>query len=544
MENSSDNPDQNQTQVERQVVGGPEGQNTTILPPKSPPPRLRNWLLSLVVLVLLGVGAWAVMRLSDDPVINQPAVVKNEVPLIRMSVQEGPINLFYYGISNDSATLVNNQMYEGLVTYENVNKIVPLLATSWTNPDDKTWLFTLKDGVKFHNGKTLTAKEVKVSLDNASKINSGGLGIELASVEVVNPQTVKVVTKNPDPLLLGRLSSIWIAETSDFKEGEIPAGTGPYTVKAGTKPTADLVELSVFGEYHGGQVYTKELSVKVLSIVKAVEEFNKGNLDMVASMVSGSDKLSLPDQKLVTSNDFTVTFLAMNTSDSDSPLSKLKVRQAIELAIDPTKVLEANKVLGQKVNQFVTADIPGFNTELTFVEKNVELAKTLLKEAGYEDGFSVKLSYASSNNDGMFDSIKEQLAEIGVTVERDGYGDDNAGFFAAIFGGTTELLFLAYSPTVLDSSDTFSELFCDCGSNYLHYNNKEISDLLTNANKTLDEAARLTILKEVGSKLKADVPAVPLYTRDNITALAKPYVAVRHLPTGAPGFKFHEVYLP
>lgn len=544
MEQSSDSPDLNKSSNEVSVVGGPEGQNNTDLPPAPSSPKLRNWLIAFVLVLLLGVGAWAVLRLTDDPENNQPTeVVKNEIPLIRMSVQEGPINLFYYGVTNDSAQMINNYMYEGLVTYESINKIVPNLATSWTNTDDKTWIFKLKENVPFHNGKMLSAQQVKASLDEAKEIGQGGLGIDLASVEVVDPLTVKVVTKAPDPLLLGRLAFISIGDHSTVKTDKVPAGTGPYRIKPESKPNANNVELTAFDNYHGGTVYTKALSVRVLSIADIVEEFNKGNLDIAQTLVSGSNDITLPNIQRVTIKDFTVTFLGMNGADG-SPLTKLKVRQAIELAVDPDAVITANKVIGEVASQFVTADIPGYNTELTRPSVNVEQAKKLLTEAGYPDGFTIKLTYASSNNDGMFNSVKEQLAKIGITVENDGYGDDTEGFFNVVINGQAEFFFLAYSPTVLDASDTYNFLFGQSGNNLIHYQNNTVNDLLDKASTTLNESQRLELLEQVGTELQTDVASLPLYSRDSITVLAKPYAVERHLPNGASGFKFNEVYLP
>src|SRR5665811_2299366 len=176
-----------------------------------------NWkLISLVlaVIALLGIGTYFVMKLSEGDDATPTEVVKNEIPLLRVSLINGPLNEIYYDVVNDGAVAVNNQMYEGLVAYENVNKIVPRLADSWSNPDIQTWVFTLKQNVVFHSGNLLTAEDVKYALENSETVNVGGLGSSIASVEVVDANTVKVVTDGPDPLLLGKLAGLWIIDST------------------------------------------------------------------------------------------------------------------------------------------------------------------------------------------------------------------------------------------------------------------------------------------------------------------------------------------
>lgn len=504
----------------------------------------RNLVIAVVALLLITAGTLVVMQLTkEDAPSTQAEVVKNEISLLRISAQEGPLNLFYTGVSNDGANMVNNHMYEGLVTYENINKIVPLLADSWTNPNDETWIFKLKENVKFHNGEVMTAEDVKAALDQGNKIGQGNSGIDLKSVKVVDPSTVEVVTNGPDPLLLGRLAGIWVTDASaKAEDGQPPVGTGPYAIKAGSEPGANELTLSSFEGYHDGTVYTKELNVQVMSTADAVKAFNEGKIDIATTLVSDSEDLNRPDQQLVTIKDFTVAFLSMNGSKADSPLAKVEVRRAIATTLNPEPIIEAQKVIGEPASQFVTRDIPGFNTDITGYERNIEAAKELLSDAGYPNGFTVSLTYASASNDGQFNTIKAQLAEIGITVTQDGFGDDHDGFFAKLFSGQADLLFLAYSPEVLDASDTFNVMFG--AESALSYKNTKVVDLLGQAAKTLDEQQRLGILKQIGQELFNDVAAVPLYSRDSITALAQPYAVVRHMPNGGSGFKFNQVYLP
>ncbi len=508
-------------------------------------PNSPNWkLIALVVsvLTLLGIGAFLVAKLSGSDEVIQTQAVKNEIPLLRVGLVNGPLNIIYNDVVNDGAQAVNNQIYEGLVAYENINKIVPRLADSWSNPDSSTWVFKLKQGVTLHSGKTLTAEDVKFTLDNPETVGAGGFGATIASVEVVDAATIKITTDGPDPLLLGRLTGLWIID-ADTADQPFPAGTGPYVVKANTPPTEKLIELTAFDGYHGGKVYTRALQFKQLDNADAVTAFNNQEIDIASALFTDSEKLALPNMKTNTINDLGVSFLGTNAI-KDSPLENIKVRQAIEKAIDPTLIVAAQEVLGQPVDQFVSKDIPGFNPKISRTSLNVAEAKQLIIDAGFPDGITLTLSYATSSNQGMFESIKTQLAAIGVTVVADFYSSEDVGaFFDKAFSGTAELLFLNYAPDVLDASDSYGVLFGD-GGIITSTVNTEVASILGEASKTLNEQERLTKLKSISVVLQEAVVSIPLYSRDAVTGLADNYAATRDFPNGGSGFRYSQVYLP
>lgn len=128
------------------------------------------------------------------------------------------------------------QMYDTLVFYEN-GKIVPQLATTWKNVDDLTWEFTLRSGVKFHNGETFDANAVKFTMDRIldpnHKSTQRSRFTALKAVEVVDPQTVRMTTTVPFPVLLIGLTFAYIGAplyTTQNPEKALtsPVGTGPF----------------------------------------------------------------------------------------------------------------------------------------------------------------------------------------------------------------------------------------------------------------------------------------------------------------------------
>jgi peptide/nickel transport system substrate-binding protein len=113
----------------------------------------------------------------------------------------------------------NNNVFEGLGRVVG-GEVKPALATSWTNPDNSTWRFKLRNKVKFHNGDSFTAADVKYSIDEALKNNwpnAFNLGT-VKSVTVVDDYTVDIKTTTPDPVLLNRLVFAFIVSEKQFKE--------------------------------------------------------------------------------------------------------------------------------------------------------------------------------------------------------------------------------------------------------------------------------------------------------------------------------------
>ncbi len=512
------------------------------------PRRRRPLLIGVVVVLLLavlGVLFWVWSKPATQE--TSQTAIKRDISLLRVSTPDGPINQIYPNVSNaDSTSTINTQIFEGLVTYEGITKIVPLLATSWTNPDNETWLFDLKHDVQFHTGRTMTADDVKYSLDKyKDKAWEGVYGTTIKSVQVVDSDTVKITTDGPDPLLLNRLVHLYVIDSKAKKDGDAVAGTGAYVIKAGTKPTASTIDLVAFDSYHGGHVYTREVLFKQKNNDAAVKAFNDGKIDVAAALTNGFEDLKLANQRLLTHQGPTVTFFGINTVKTGSPLRKLAVRQALMLALDPAAIITANKVDGQPIDQFVTPDIPGYNADIARPALNRAKAKQLLSSAGYPNGFTLKLSYGGDAK-GLYANTKKQLAEIGITLKEDYYGDDFDSELGTIFGGAADLFFIGYEPDLLDGSDTFNTIFNgkDDTGKPINYGNDKLDSLLTKANKTLDGTTRLATLQQVATILSDDVAAIPLYTRSEVTATAGPYVMTRDFTASGAGVFYRKVYTP
>ncbi len=231
--------------------------------PAGPPKRLKISLLVVGILLLVGGGVLAFMKNREH--VAPTAPVAQDITQLKVGLVEGPLDRFYPDgpLSTGNFTL-DRQVFEGLVRYDQQAKIIPLLATGWTNPSDDTWVFQLRHGVKFHTGRTMTASDVKASLLARDNGFTQAYGTTIKKVDVVDDYTIKITTDGPDPILLNRLSLLFIFDASSKVKNSPSDGTGPYELKTGTKPTADAIDLTAFADYWGGHAYTRELDFRVL----------------------------------------------------------------------------------------------------------------------------------------------------------------------------------------------------------------------------------------------------------------------------------------
>ncbi len=473
-----------------------------------------KYIIGLILLVLiagLGYAGWKVSTQKQVTAVKTQQV-KKSVAIINVGVIDGSLNSFYPSADDTSATSyqVNNQVYEGLVQFQNVSKVVPSLATSWKNPDDSTWIFNLKSGVKFHDGKTMTAADVKASLEKYQDSAFGGVfTFDAKEITALADNKIKIVTTAPDPLLLHKLAYLMIVDPT-AKEGDAAGGTGPYTVKTGTTPSANALDLVAFDQYHGGKPLTKEVKWALYSSEDDLAgDVVKGKVDYTTSIDTEKNiELVSSKTKLTTVSDtgIGVTSLGINVNKKGSPLQNLKFRQAIAAALDKKQIITDSNLKAEPAEQAVTKDVPGYDSSIVLAKPNLDTAKKLLTEAGYPNGASFTISYSKDTAQDQVDSISKQLKQINVTVKQDPYTNFDDLVEKAFTTGT-DSYFLSYTTDLLDSSDVLSSLFQN-----INYTSAPLDALLDQASKTIDPAKRLTDLQSASKLVIDDVGEVPIYS--------------------------------
>jgi peptide/nickel transport system substrate-binding protein len=513
-------------------------------PKKSP-----HVLKPLIILIII-LAAVAVIAVYLDKHHNQQTTgSKKDIPYLTYGFSDsGDITPAYpiEGAETNNTIFLDTQIMEGLVVNSDQTKIAPLLATSWENPDSSTWVFNLRHGVKFHSGRTMTATDVKYSLDYAvahQNNDNGATDLFLANsikqVDIVNPYQVKITTIAPDAVLLNRLTSLFILD-SKAKLGDPNAGTGPYIVKPGTvKPNATSLDLAAFDGYWGGHVYTRaihfheEPTIDALAAATAKGQYDvSGDYDsqqtaLIKSKVSYYQPLIL--------SDLGVNFITLNTVNKNSPLYYLAARQAITNALDTSAILKAGALTGTPATQVIPPAIPGYDPSIKAIPYDPAKAKQLLTSVP-NLSTTITLNFPADDY-GQVGEIAKELNAVGFHVKLNAINDLSALVNMTV-AGQGDIFYLGYDTSTLDGLDMINNVVLGNQD----YNSPEITTLAGQAGNTLDPATRIATLQKIEQLVAKNIPTVALFSLNRTYVLTKPYAFKVELPSIDSSMFFWQVY--
>lgn len=423
-------------------------------------------------------------------------------------------------------------IYDRLVEIDEMTgKIVPGLAKSWEQLDDRTILFHLNEGVLFHNGEKFTAEDVKFTLERAKKLPKvAHLYTLIDNIEVVDENTIKIHTSEPFAPLLAHLShktaSIISKKYYEEKGNDgfyNPVGTGPYKYK--DWKVGDRITLEANNNYFGHKP-----SIKYI-VIRAIPEENSsvigletGEIDMTADLSAESRRLVLNNSELLykENSGISVNYVGLNTAKGI--LKDKDVRRAIAMGINRDAIIKSILLDSvEKANSFIAPGTFGYTPEAKTLEYNPEEAKKIIKEKGLVGS---KLTIGVSNSPirmQMSEIIQAQLKEIGldVTVESLEWG----AFLTATGRGDLDMFSLAWGPSTYDGDygyyPNFHSSQLGSAGNRSQYVNPEMDKLLDAAKKEIDVEKRKELYKQVANIIYTDVPVIPMYYANNTVASTK-----------------------
>lgn len=426
------------------------------------------------------------------------------------------------------------QIYESLITQDVDMNIEPQLAESWKQIDDLTWEFKLKEGVKFHNGEELKASDVKFSFIRAAE--SARIGhivgmIDAENIEIVDDYTVRIPTKEPFSALLPSLchtGAMILNEKAVTEAGEAygdnPVGTGPFKFVEWKR--GDSLTFERFDDYHGEKAGVKKLVMRIIpERTNRVIELETGGID-VCYDVGANDIKRLEENEgidVYRKISFSTSYLGLNCLKE--PFSDMKVRQAINYALDVDAIVNSVlKGVGTTAKGPLTPNVPGAKLDLKPYGYDLEKAKQLLKEAGYENGFKTEL-WTNENKDriNMAEIIQAQLKEVGIEVEvkilewgamLEGLNNKEQQMFILGWGNSTgDPDTGLYAP--------FHSSKHGKGGNRVCYTNKHVDELLELGRKTFDTEKRNEIYAEIQQIVYDEAAWSLLYNKEVVMAAKK-----------------------
>jgi peptide/nickel transport system substrate-binding protein len=368
-------------------------------------------------------------------------------------------------LASDGETFrVARQMFEGLVgAAPGTTDVEPLLATEWQSAEDgKSHTFTLREGVKFHDGTDFNGEAVCANFDrwyNWTGLNqnenityyygklfrgfkTGKTGGIYAGCEAASPTEVTIKLNSPfaafvqamtlpafsmqSPAAMEQYDANNTTGTADDTRfssyaTEHPTGTGPYRFDKWERDQA--VTLKAYPEYWGDKAKTETVIIRTISDTRArVQELEAGSIDGF-DLVGPGDVQALQDKGFQIQNRpaFNILYLAFN--QQNKALEDVKVRQAINHAIDKEALLKASLPPGSKAAiQYMPDLVNGYNPNVTQYPYDVEKAKSLLKEAGQEN-LTLKFAYPTGVSrpymptpEDTFQVLKSQLEAAGIKI--------------------------------------------------------------------------------------------------------------------------------
>jgi peptide/nickel transport system substrate-binding protein len=515
----------------------------------NPPNKTNKRLLSLVLVVFILLIALAAYVYSTRTNNKQTATTKKDIPYLTYGFSDSGDVTPSYPLENAdtvNSIYIDNQVFEGLVAYKDQTKVTPSLAIGWNNPDNNTWIFNLRHGVKFHSGRIMTAKDVKYSLDYAVAYQNNytsSTDLYLAStikhVDIVNTYQVKITTNGPDAVLLNRLTGLYILD-SKAKLGDPNAGTGPYTVKPGTvKPNATSVDLLAFNGYWGGHVYTREVRMQEESTIdKLAAATANGKYDISGDY--DAEQLATIKAKVkyfqpIVVPDLGVNYLGLNTERTTSPLHSLAARQAMTYALNIPAILKAGSLSGTPASQIIPSTLPGYDPSIKTTQYDPAKAKQLL--AGVPNASKSLTLNFPVGDEGQLGEIAKELDAVGFSIKLIGINDLSTLVNMTI-AGQGDMFYLGYDTNTLDGLDMINNVVLGTQN----YSSTAITDLANQASLTIDPATRIAILQKIEHLVNADLPTIALFTETRNYVLTKPYTVKVDLPSIDAGTNFWQIY--
>ncbi|MCZ4253947.1 ABC transporter substrate-binding protein [Sulfitobacter sp. G21635-S1] len=488
---------------------------------------------------------------------------------IRWGAPRDIVSLDPYSYGDSYTINFLNHIYEGLVRYNRDLEIEPALATEWEIVSPTTWRFTLRQGVKFHDGADFTAEDVLASLERVSDETSPLKGNLPAykSATVVDDHTIDIELTGAYPLLLNDLTNIhifdkgWLVANNAEKPTDVSAGvegyatfntngTGPFQLESRT-PEAQTV-LTVNGNWWDDPAHnlTRIEFQPISSAATRVAALLSGEVDFVDSApVQDLPRLEQADNLTVLERtDLRTVMLGFNRRDAlvtggTNPMNDLRVRQAMQMAVD-MELIRDKVMRGKSRNAgtLVAPSIPGYSEALDVpVAYDPEKARALLAEAGFAEGFEfdfVCTNESYVNEEQFCQAIASMWSRIGLTPKLDigptaKQTPKRANGKADVYtiGWATLPMLDTYSILVqmLHSKDGNSGVF-----NWGDWSYPELDKLTQSAAVELDRDTRLQMETDALKIAKDEIIMMPMHQQPMAWAVSKGFSDFPQFPDNKP----------
>lgn len=429
-------------------------------------------------------------------------------------------------------------VFEGLLKPDSDGNLNPAVASDYTvSEDGMVYTFTLREGIKFHDGSLVTVEDVEYSIERCADTGNGEPLVaafsNIESVNALDDKTIEIKLIQPDAEFLASMTTE-ILPKSNAEPERMAIGTGPYKMVSYTPQENFIVEK--FPEYWGEQAHIEQAVFKVCSNADSiVMDLKGGSIDMFARVTSAQAAELTEDFRILEGNMNLVQALYLN--NSAAPFDDVRVRQALCYAADPQEIMLLTS--DGKGTEIGSSMFPAFGKyymeELKDVyEPDLEKAKALLAEAGYSDGLSFTMTVPSNYQQHIDTAqvLAEQFKKIGVDAKIELI--EWSSWLSDVYAGRQyQSTVVGVDASSLSAGALLGRFQSEAGNNFINFNSPAYDTAYGNAISTIDDAEQVKYYKECETILAQEAANVYIQDIVELVALNKKYA----------GYEFYPLYV-
>ena len=455
---------------------------------------------------------------------------------------------------DEASQKIHQLLYRSLLKTDESLRVVPDLAVRFETDDSLTYVAEIPPGVKFHDGREMTADDVAYTFRRFldPKLVSGRKGAysALASIDVVSRYVVEFTLKAPSASFPINLIMGIVPKDIGDRAGRQPIGSGPYRL-AEFVPD-DHVTLTPFADAYGGRAANAGLLFKVVpdETMRGLELRNR-SVDIVVNdlapdLVHGLEQTGR--LAVVTGPGTDYAYMGFNLRDPI--LRDVRVRWAIGYAVDTAAIVtHLRRGLARPATGIVPSMSWAYRGDVRRFTRDPEAAKRLLDEAGFPDPDGsgpaprLRLTLKTSTAEAyrlQATVIQQDLAQVGIAIDVRSY--EFATLMADVIRGSVQLYTLQYvgvtDPDMLRRAFHSSQV-PPAGFNRGHYANEEVDALIDRASRSLLDTERQALYGEVQRLVADDVPYLSLWAKTNVAVAQRDLEGITLSPTADFTFLTH-----
>jgi ABC-type transport system substrate-binding protein len=489
-------------------------------------------------------------------------------------VQEGPRSLDPRSADSVYESLPVNQLFDTLVTLDPSLNLKPALAESWTvSKDELTFTFTLRENVRFHDGRLLTAEDVAFTLlrhlhpgggqsslafsyllaiEGAEGYSAGEMD-EVSGLEVVDGRMLRIRLEHPYQSFLevmamddlGVVPKKLVQEIGDAEFSKAPVGTGPFRLADWNDKR---LRLEANRDYFGDEPYLDAVEINFLQEDEedfGAGRFFAGDVDVLEPGTPSIERLSREAGVYIYRyQEMSLSFLGLNTMQP--PLDQPWMRQAIGHAMNRQALVEDSPAVRRKAVGILPPGISGYSPEPKTLGYRPDVARRLLAEAGYPEGKGlppVRLHVTSAGPTArrVLDMIRRDLEAVGIRLEVVQVSWTELS--EQLEELTAHSFVLGWVADLTDPDSFLRSMFEPDGSaNFFGYNSAETAALLEQGARETNPVARARIYRDLERRILADAPVIPLYHTVGIVAMREEVQGLKPGPMGMAKIELEKVW--